>query len=66
MVVEEVSGAAAKAGLQGGDVILSINNSEIHSVKEFNQVLSHIEPKKMVALLVRRGGDSQFITLKPE
>ncbi|MDE2212162.1 MAG: DegQ family serine endoprotease [Betaproteobacteria bacterium] len=66
VVVEEVSGAAAKAGLQGGDVILSINNSEIHSVKEFNQVLSRIEPKKMVALLVRRGGDSQFITLKPE
>ncbi|MDE1942066.1 MAG: DegQ family serine endoprotease [Betaproteobacteria bacterium] len=66
VLVEDAAGPASKAGLQNGDVILSINNSEIHSVREFNQVLSHIEPKKMVALLVKRGGDSQFITLKPE
>ena len=66
VLVEEAFGAAAKAGLQNGDVILSINNTEIHSVQEFNQALSRLDPKKMLALLVRRGDGSQFMTLKPE
>ncbi|MDE2259226.1 MAG: DegQ family serine endoprotease [Betaproteobacteria bacterium] len=66
VLVEEVSGAAAKAGLQNGDVILSINNSEIHSVQEFNQTLAHLDPKKMLALLVKRGENAEFMTLKPE
>ncbi len=66
VLVEEASGAAAKAGLQNGDVILSINNSEIHSVQEFNQTLAHLDPKKMLALLVKRGDNAEFMTLKPE
>ena len=66
VLVEDASGAAGKAGLQNGDVILSINNSEIHSVQEFNQTLAHLDPKKMLALLVKRGDNAQFMTLKPE
>ncbi len=66
VLVEDVAGPAAKAGLQSGDVILSVNNSEIHSVKEFSQALSRLEPKKMLALLVRRGDNAQFMTIKPE
>ena len=64
--MEDAAGAAGKAGLQNGDVILSINNSEVHSVQELNQVLSHLDPKKMLALLVKRGDNAQFMTLKPE
>ncbi|MHB8353514.1 MAG: DegQ family serine endoprotease [Burkholderiales bacterium] len=66
VLVEEATGAAARAGLQNGDVILSVNNSEIHSVQEFNQALSRLDPKKMLALLVKRGDNAEFMTLKPE
>jgi serine protease Do len=66
VLISEVHGLAAKAGLQPGDVILSINNTEIRSVDEFNKVLSRLEPHKALALLVRRGDSAQFVTLKPE
>ncbi len=66
VLVEDAAGPAARAGLQNGDVILSLNNNEIHSIKEFNQALAHAGPRKMLALLVRRGDNAQFVTVKPE
>jgi len=66
ILIEDITGAAAKAGLQAGDVILSINNVDVSSVEEFNRTLAGVADKKAIALLVRRGDSSRFITLKKE
>jgi serine protease Do len=66
ILIEDANGAAAKAGLQAGDVILSINNVDISSVEQFNRTLGEVGGKKAIALLVRRGDSSRFITLKKD
>ena len=66
VLVDEAHGPAAKAGLQKGDVILSVNNVEIKSTDGFTQALSHLDPKKAVALLIRRGGSAEFVSVKPD
>jgi serine protease Do len=66
VLVEEVKGAAARAGLQAGDVVLAINNSEVKSIEQFNQALGKLEARKNLALLVRRGETTQYITIKVE
>jgi serine protease Do len=64
-VVETAEGAAARAGLRPGDLILRINNTDVKDGKQFNAVVAKLEPKKTVLLLVRRGEASQFVTVKP-
>ena len=66
VLVEEVKGAAARAGLQPGDVILAINNSEVKTIEQFNQALGKLEARKNLALLVRRGETTQYITLRTD
>jgi serine protease Do len=64
-VIETAEGAAARAGLRPGDVILRINNVDIKDSKQFNAVVAKLEPRKTVLALVRRGDTSQFVTIKP-
>jgi serine protease Do len=66
VLVEEVKGAAARAGLQPGDVILAINNSEVKTIEQFNQTLGKLDTRKNLALLVRRGETTQYITIRTE
>ena len=66
VLVEEAKGSAARAGLQAGDIILAINNSEVKTVEQFNQVLTKMDLKKSLALLVKRGETTQYITLKAD
>jgi serine protease Do len=65
VAVEAAEGAAARAGLRPGDIILRINNVDIKDSKQFNAVVGKLEPKKTVLALVRRGDTSQFVTIKP-
>ena len=62
--VEDAQGAATKAGIRQGDVILSVGSQEVKSVEQFNQILGQYEKGKTVALLIRRGDSQIFITLK--
>jgi serine protease Do len=64
LLVEDARGPAARAGLQRGDVILSINNEEVGSVEKFNEVLKQIPKGRNVALLVRRGDGTSYIAIK--
>ncbi len=66
VLVEEVKGVAARAGLQPGDVILAINNSEVKTIEQFNLALGKLEARKNLALLVRRGETTQYITLRTD
>ena len=66
LLVEDVQGPAAKAGIQPGDVILSLNNSELKTMDQFNQAVAHLENRRNVALLVKRGDSTQFVTIRLE
>ena len=47
-------------------MILSLNNADVSSIDEFNKALTAAGDKKVLALLVRRGDASRFITLKKD
>ena len=65
VLVEASDGSAARAGLQAGDVVLQVNNTEVRDVKQFNAAVARLDPKKPSVLLVRRGDVSQFVPLRP-
>jgi serine protease Do len=62
--VDAVEGAAARAGLRQGDVIVSIANTEITSVKEFEAALAKIDKSKPVNVLFRRGEWAQYALIR--
>jgi serine protease Do len=63
--VEAVDGAAARAGLREGDVILSMDNTEITNLKQFNELAQKAEKAKAVSVLVRRGEAVNYLVIKP-
>lgn len=63
--VDQVDGPAARAGLAKGDLILRVGDTDISSAKQFDEVTAHLDPQKMIALLVRRGDNTQFVPLRP-
>ena len=63
--VEAVEGAAARAGLREGDVILQMEDSEIVDAKQFNQVAQKLDKAKAVSVLVRRGDAANYLVIKP-
>ena len=67
VLVEDVAqGAASRAGIRRGDIIVAINNQEIKSLEQFGQLLSQTEKGRIVALLVRRGTNALYIPLRVE
>jgi serine protease Do len=63
--VDAVDGAAARAGLREGDVILSIDNAEIADSKQFAAVATKAEKAKAVSVLVRRGEWTNYLVIRP-
>jgi len=59
LLVEAVTGAAARAGIQPGDVVLSINGKPLESVGQIRRTLQS-NPKN-VALLIERDGQRIFV-----
>jgi serine protease Do len=59
LVVEQVSGAAERAGIEAGDVLLAINGKPVSSIEQIRGVLKS-QPKS-VALLVQRQGNQIFV-----
>ncbi len=63
--VEAVEGAAARAGLREGDVILQLDNVEISDVKQFMGVAGKAEKAKSISVMVRRGEWVNYFVIKP-
>jgi serine protease Do len=63
--VDAASGAAARAGLQEGDVILSVDNVEVATVKAFQAQIAKADKAKVINLVVRRDDVVSFVLLKP-
>ena len=66
LVVQEVLGPAASAGLRQGDVILSVNNQRVETVDQFRERVRTAPAGRSVAILVQRGDNTLFIPVKPE
>jgi serine protease Do len=64
--VEAVDGAAARAGLREGDVIVAVANTEVGSVKELEAVLARQDKSKPVNVLFRRGDWAQYAVIRPQ
>jgi len=59
LVVESADGAAARAGVEPGDVVLAVNGKPVASLDEVKAILA-AKPKR-VALLVWRDGERIFV-----
>ena len=65
VVVDSAADAAARAGIQEGDLILAVANTEVSSVKEFEAVVARLDKSRPVSLLVRRGDGAQYVLIRP-
>ncbi|MCA8320141.1 Do family serine endopeptidase [Burkholderia cepacia] len=62
LVVEQASGQAARAGLQAGDIVLSVNGT---SVANIGALMTEIDAARgNVALLVQRGGTRLYVPIE--
>jgi serine protease Do len=59
LVVQDVTGAAERAGVRPGDVIVAVNNTPVKSVDELRSLID--KSGKTVALLVQRNDARIFI-----
>ncbi|MDC0575284.1 DegQ family serine endoprotease [Nitrosomonadaceae bacterium] len=57
-------GVASRSGIRPNDIILGINNQDVATVEQFNQLLRKIKKGRSIALLIRRGETTYFITMK--
>ena len=64
LLVESVTGDAARAGIRIGDIILAVNNGKVSSVESFRKAIAAVPKGKSAAILVRRGDGSLYIPLK--
>ena len=69
--VDAVDGAAARAGLREGDVILSVDNTEVTDSKQFAAATAKVDKgdrtdkSKAVTVLVRRGEWVNYVVIRP-
>ena len=63
--VDAVEGAAAKAGLREGDVVLSLDNVEVADSKQFLLIAGKADKTKAVTALVRRGEWVNYFVIRP-
>ncbi len=62
LVVEDVGGAAARAGIQPGDLVISFNGAPVKTVDELRQQVS--KAGKRVAILILREGQQLFVPVE--
>jgi serine protease Do len=63
--VDEVADAASAAGIEVGDVILSVGNVQIANVKEFEAAAAKLDKSKTISVLVRRDDTVRFALIRP-
>ena len=62
VVVENVGGAAAKAGIRRGDILVSVNGQSISSPEQLRELITKAEKK--IAVLVERGNSRIFVPVE--
>jgi serine protease Do len=62
LLIEDVRGPAALAGVQGGDVLLAINGTPVQGMAQVRAAMAR--SGKSVALLIARDGDKIFVPVR--
>ncbi|HET8759427.1 MAG TPA: PDZ domain-containing protein, partial [Nitrospiria bacterium] len=66
VLVQDVKpGAAARAGVQPGDVILQVNGKRVESVSALRKGLDALAKGQPAALLIKRGDSTLFVAVEP-
>lgn len=63
--IDAVDGPAARAGIQPGDLLLSLNNQEVLNLAQFNELVGRLDRNKTVVAFVRRGDSGQYVPIRP-
>jgi serine protease Do len=64
--VSEVQDPAATAGLAPGDIILTVNDTDVTGPDQYAKLIAGLDKSRAAALLVMRGDQSQWVTVTPE
>ncbi len=65
LLVEDIQpGIASRSGIRVGDIIIGFNSKDVKSIAQFNELLNQAKSGKNIALLVKRGDITTFITMK--
>lgn len=64
VVQVDPAGAAAKAGVRAGDIIVSLDQQDIASPEQLAEVISQVEGNRAVPLRLYRDGRSLFVALR--
>ena len=65
VLVERADGPAARAGLRSGDVIVSIDNTDVTNAKQATALLGKLDKAKVVSMVVRRDEQSSIVLVRP-
>ena len=63
--VETAEGAAARAGLREGDVIVTLDNTEVSDAKQFNALVVKADKTRPISVMVRRGEWTNYLVIRP-
>jgi serine protease Do len=64
LVRQVAEGAASRAGIRKGDVILSIDSKTVRNVDQFEELVSELPANESIAVLVQRNGSPTFIAIR--
>lgn len=56
---------AARAGIQPGDILFKVNNNEVHSIVDFNEIMKNIVMGDQFTVQVKRNSQVVDIIVKP-
>jgi serine protease Do len=62
VVVQSASGAAARAGIQAGDVILAFNDTPVKSIEQLKSLAQKSD--KTIALLIQRDANRMYVPIQ--
>jgi serine protease Do len=65
VLITAVDGPAARAGVQEGDLILAVANSEVTDARQFEALVGKLDKSRPVNLLLRRGEWAQYVVIRP-
>jgi serine protease Do len=65
VLITAAEGPAARAGVQEGDLVLAVANSEVSDARQLEALVSKLDKVRPVNLLLRRGEWAQYVVIRP-